>query len=139
MLDPSLSSALREVCGNGPVLRLAVLFGSFATGRSHAQSDVDVAIVPEDGDLPLADELALQVALGRACGREVDLVRLDQASTLVRWQVARDGHPLWEGRPGEYSRFVASAAADYLDFAPAFERASELFRRRLAEGAAPER
>jgi predicted nucleotidyltransferase len=135
----SLIAALEGACRSGPPLRLAVLFGSFAVGRPRSGSDVDVAIVPEDEGLALSDELALQVQLARACGREVDLVRLDLASTLVRWQVARHGRLIAEGRRGEFHRFRASAASDYIDFAPALERAGERFRRRLVEDASSER
>jgi uncharacterized protein len=123
-----LVAALRA----GPPLELAMLFGSAATGRMHAGSDVDVAIVPRDRNLPLADELSLQTELARICRRDVDLVRLDLASTFVRWQVAKSGRLLVEARPFSAKRFVAEAAAEYLDFAPAFERAMERFRARLA-------
>ena len=54
-------------------------------------SDVDVGIVPNEDGPSLAEELALQAELSRACGREVDLVRLDHADLLLRWEVARDG------------------------------------------------
>jgi predicted nucleotidyltransferase len=116
----------------GPPLELAMLFGSAAAGRMHAGSDVDIAIIPRQRDLPLADELSLQTELARVCGRDVDLVRLDLASTFVRWQVGRGGRPLVEAHPFAAKRFVAEAAAEYLDFAPAFERAMERFRARLA-------
>ena len=116
----------------GPPLELAMLFGSAATGRMHSGSDVDVAIIPRQRDLALPDELSLQTELARVCGRVVDLVRLDLASTFVRWQVARLGRPLVEAHPFAAKRFVAEAAAEYLDFAPAFERAMERFRGRLA-------
>jgi predicted nucleotidyltransferase len=127
---------LKAALGEGPPLRLAVLFGSAARGKIRPDSDVDVAILPEDPDLPLAVELALQVSLTAACGREVDLVRLDRASTLVRWQVASHGIPLLAGDERAHARFVAAAAAEYIDFAPGFARAAERFRRRLIEDGA---
>jgi hypothetical protein len=95
---------------------------------------VDVALIPENPALSLHDELRLQSDLARACGRTVDLVRLDHAPTLVRWQVARHGVLLLASGPFEASRFIASAAADYIDFAPALEVAGERFRQRLAKG-----
>ena len=64
----------------------------------------------------------------------MDLVRLDRAPTLVKWQVARDAKVLLESGPFQAARFVASAASEYLDFEPSFTHAAELFRRRLARG-----
>lgn len=133
-LTPDVLERLRIALREGPALRLAMLFGSATSGRLRADSDVDIAILPVDPDLGLRAELDLQAALSRAAGREVDLVRLDHASTLVRWEVARHGRPLWASGDDEACRFVAEAASEYLDFAPAFERASEAFRRAVASG-----
>jgi predicted nucleotidyltransferase len=118
--DLQLALRLKTVLAAGPRLRLAMLFGSAAKGTMRPDSDVDVAILPEDPDLPLRAELGLQVALTEAAGREVDLARLDRASTLLKWQVARHGTLL----------FASDRTS--LDFAPAFARAAERFRRRLA-------
>jgi predicted nucleotidyltransferase len=126
-LDHLLVAVLRA----GPPLRFAMLFGSAAKGTQRTDSDVDVAIFPDDPQLSLADELSLQTSLTRTCARDVDLVRLDRAPTLVRWQVVRHGRVLLEPRPFTAARFIAAAIADYLDFAPAFERAAETFRRAL--------
>jgi predicted nucleotidyltransferase len=119
---------------SGPPLRLAMLFGSSADGSVHAGSDVDIAILPEDPELSLEAELGLQSELGRITGRSVDLVRLDRAPTLVRYQVAKRGVPLLEAGPFEAARFVAAAVAEYLDFEPSLLRAAALFRRRVADG-----
>jgi hypothetical protein len=82
----------------------------------------------------LTEELTLQTELHRVSGRKVDLVRLDRASTLLRWQVVRYGRALVEAGPFAAARFAADAVAEYLDFAPAFERAVENFRRVLTAG-----
>lgn len=131
-LSADILERLRSALRVGPPMRLAVLFGSAARGELRPDSDVDIAILPVDRALSLRAELDLQVALSRACGRDVDLVRLDLASTLVRWEVARHAEKLWAPHPAEVARFIADAASEYLDFAPAFERAAEAFRRALA-------
>ena len=85
----------------------------------------------EDRDDLLAEDLELQVALERAANRDVDLVRLDEASTLVRWRIAESGRPI-VALPHEWTRFQARAASEWADFRPAFEAGAERFRRRLA-------
>ena len=116
---------------SGPPVRLAILFGSTARGTQRIDSDIDIGIVPKDPELPLNEELTLQTELSRVSGRQVDLVRLDRASTLLRWQVVRYGRALVEAEPFAAARFTADTVAEYLDFAPAFERAAENFRRVL--------
>ncbi|MBL8737428.1 MAG: hypothetical protein JNL12_13440 [Planctomycetes bacterium] len=96
----------------GPPARLVVLFGSAAKGPMHAGSDVDIGWIPVDPNLSLGHELAFQAVLTGAAGLEVDLVRLDQASTICRYEVARDGIKL-AGDRGEFVRFRADSIGDY--------------------------
>jgi predicted nucleotidyltransferase len=99
-------------------------------------SDVDLAILPADPGLPLALELDLTARLSAALRREVDVLRLDHAPTLLRWEVVRKGRVIWARSPAEAVRFRAEVAAEYADFAPAYREAAERFRRHLA-GSAP--
>ena len=114
-----------------PPLRLAIVFGSAARGALRPDSDVDVGIVPSDPELPLAAELDLQARLERACARPVDLVRLDRASTLLRWEAARSAVPVVARPAREFSRFLARAAIEHAEFMETYAPAAERYRRRL--------
>jgi predicted nucleotidyltransferase len=130
-----LLSRLRVALTNAPPLRLAILFGSAADDALRADSDVDVGIVPRQADLLLATELDLQTRLERVCGRPVDLVRLDRAPTLLRWEAARTGIPILADPAPEFARFVASAALEHAELMPTLAFAAERFRQRLASAA----
>jgi len=127
-----LVAALRQVLVAGPPLLLAVLFGSAAKGRMRVDSDVDVAIEPRKA-LTDSELQSLTGALALAASVDVDLILIDSAPTLLRWQIATRGMPLVEHNPGEFARFRARAAAEYIDFAPALAHHGEIFRRRLVE------
>ncbi len=133
MTREQVMALLRPVL-EGRGLRLAVLFGSAARDALRPDSDLDVAFLPRDAAMPLSEELALQAVLERAAGREVDLVRLDRASTLLRWRAAREGTPLLADPAREWPRFVAQAGIEHGDFAPLYARTAERHRRRLASG-----
>jgi predicted nucleotidyltransferase len=133
VLTEQALECVREILVTGPRLRLAVVFGSRARGTVHAGSDLDVGIIPSDPELPLAAELDLQRRLEAACSTPVDLVRLDRASTLVRWAVARDAQLVLADPPSEFPRFQASAALEHADLMTTLGPAAERFRQRLAE------
>ena len=59
------------------------------------------------------------------------------APTLVRWEVARGGIPLFAEPATEWPRFRARAASEWGDCREALERAAERYRRRLAARTAP--
>jgi len=109
-----LISRLRISLASVP-LRIAVLFGSRARGSARADSDVDIAILPER-DFTLGEENELAASLSSAVGVEVDLVRLDRADPLLAREVAVTGSVLFESRPGAFAAFRAGAISEWLDF-----------------------
>lgn len=130
--DPALLAKLRSAVASGPPLRLAVLFGSRATGRATAHSDVDVGIVPMDRQLALGEELALASALSAATGLEVDVVRLDEDAPLLGREVARSGSVLFEAEPGTFNAWRATAMSRFIDFEEMIAPHRERFLQRLA-------
>jgi len=132
-LDSTLTDRLAAALTKGPPLRLAVLFGSRATGKAHEGSDFDVGIVPVQADLALSEELALASTLSGAVSAEVDLVRLDQDNPLLGAEVARTGVCLFEAAPGTFAAYRADAMSTWIDFEWTVAPHRQRFLRRLAE------
>jgi uncharacterized protein len=131
-LTDTMRERLRAAFAGGPPLRLAVLFGSQATGRARPGSDFDIGIWPIDPDLPLHHELALAAALSEAAGAEVDVVRLDVDAPQLGAEVARTGLCLFEGAPGTFAAFRAEAISRWIDFEETIAPHRAVFLRRLA-------
>ena len=95
-----------------PGLRLVILFGSTVTGRSRANSDVDVAVLCDNE----ADLDAIFVALApRLKSSRLDLVDLKHAGPLLSFQVARTGVLLFEREAAEFRQFQSLASRRYVD------------------------
>ena len=93
-------------------MRLVVLFGSSAHPEARPPEDLDVGFL---GDGPL-DLLELTNQLIRRLGvQDIDVVDLGRADPLLLALAARDGVPLYERSPGEFSRFVSLAARRFAD------------------------
>ncbi len=127
----SALSQLKAALATSSKVRLAVLFGSRATGKARDSSDFDVGILPASA-LTLQAELELATALSAAVGREVDLVRLDTADPLVGREVAQTGLCLLESEPGEFAAFRAAAMSRWADFEETIAPHRSRFLRRLA-------
>ena len=130
MVRDELIDALKQLLSEGPPLKLALLFGSAARGSERPDSDLDIAILPVDRELALADELSLQSRLALFAKREVDLVRLDHCTPAIRFRVAKEGIALVSA-PRTLSAFRARAGIEHAELAPLVRRANELFLKRV--------
>ncbi|MEO8682887.1 MAG: nucleotidyltransferase domain-containing protein [Vicinamibacterales bacterium] len=99
-------------------VQLAVIFGSEARDSSHRQSDLDIGVSGVARDR-LA---ALAVTLARLAGREVDLISLDTAPPLLRFEIARDGSVLLARAPHLWPEFQARAMVEWWEWAPLARR-----------------
>ncbi len=130
-----LLEKLREALQAFPAVRLAAAFGSVARGSEHARSDVDLALLLEPDTRELRQKI--EADLGRAAGREVDLVFLDTAPPLLRFEIASDGVLLLARDRDDWVDFRAHAMIDWWDWAPTARLISEAAIRRLREKAGP--
>lgn len=122
---------LGRTAASFPEVRLAVLFGSTARGKAGPRSDVDFGILLE----PYSPALRCKVEaeLGRAVGKAVDVVLLDDAPPLLRFEITRDGVLLFEREEGLWTDFRVKAMMDWWDWAPTFRMMSDSAIQKLKE------
>ena len=113
-MDPDALGALARRHG----VRLLIQFGSSATGRTHAHSDVDLAAwlerIPESWDAETALIADLQALVP---GRDVDVTLINRADPLLLKQIAEHGRPLY-GSPRDVDAFNRYAFKRYQDHRP---------------------
>jgi predicted nucleotidyltransferase len=86
----ALLRRLRAALRTEPNVRLAVLFGSTATGDDDEGSDLDIMVALKDPDLRRLAELAER--LSRALSRNVQLIRISDARGSPALMVAMLEH-----------------------------------------------
>ena len=130
MTVEELTGRLITALQGRPEVRLAFLFGSAATRGPDAARDVDVAVAFAQ-PLSLLQQGALCAQLEQIVGREIDLVDLDSASTLLRWEVVRSGIVLAARDRRDLVDFRARVPLEYFDLQPYLEREADGLRRVL--------
>jgi predicted nucleotidyltransferase len=116
MTSMSVLDCITRLLDETPAVRLAVVFGSAARRAEKPGSDIDLGVSWANSSDRSACDLA--VALERAAGRRVDLVTLDDAPPLLRFEIARDGIVLVEREPHAWADFRTRAMTDWWDWAP---------------------
>jgi predicted nucleotidyltransferase len=109
------SDAARELFERTPGVALAVMFGSMTRPGSRETHDLDIGVLTEaDLDVPAL----LGVAIERTTRLVVDLVHLNTAPPLLRFEIARDGVVLFERQSHAWADFRRRAMVDWWDWAP---------------------
>lgn len=126
LMDPpaATTDAIRAVLDGTPGVVSAYLFGSVAEGRTHRQSDIDVAVLLDRSAYPRTRDrfdarLRLIGRLQAELRREVDLVILNDAPPQLGRHIISAGRPLFvSDREADhaYTRVTLSRAADLEPF-----------------------
>ena len=111
-----LTEAVRSQIFSYPAILAVYLFGSHSTGKAKPESDLDLAILlqpDQEDDFPV---LELAVSLEKALGRTVDLVILNRAGELLKYQVRRHGRLLYDRDPRLRKQFEVRGRKSFEDF-----------------------
>lgn len=103
------------VLARDPRVEAVYGFGSEIHGTPGPRSDVDLAVLLNQ-DVKLIEELRLRAAVVEALGRDdVDLVRLNQAPPLLRFEVLATGRRLFARDEEAVDGFEARCLRQYQD------------------------
>lgn len=119
---------LREVFAHFPMVVFAVLFGSVASGRARAESDLDIAVA-FDHALTVEEKFSIINALTERFGRPVDLIDLKVVAEPLLGQILRHGRRIL-GSDTSYGELISRHVFDQADFMP--YRTRLLAERRMA-------
>ncbi|AOV06918.1 type VII toxin-antitoxin system MntA family adenylyltransferase antitoxin [Sporosarcina ureilytica] len=89
-----------------------MLYGSFAKGTAHAESDIDLAYF-SDKQLPSYERFSLAGELAIIIGREVDLVDIKLIDTVFTMQIFEQGLPIYIKDENEFIRQKIRAYSMY--------------------------
>jgi len=128
-----ITARAKEVLHAEHGLRLAILYGSAATGKMRADSDVDIAVLL---DRPLGAERKMELTsrLESELRRDVDLIDLFSLSGTILKQVLRKGRVLIQTNPSELAKLVRKMIYNQADMMPYVSRTLIERQRRFIRG-----
>ena len=108
----SQKAVLEAIQDAVPDLIAVYQFGSTVQGGEHAESDLDLALLARSA-LPNLDRWTLQEDLAAELGRDVDLIDLRAASTVMQAQVLDKGMVLAEADRTARQQFEMQVCSAY--------------------------
>lgn len=129
-----------DLC-NRHTIGLAVLFGSMAKGGDTPKSDIDLAVSldksPErqEGSETASARIALMNdVMGCLQTSRMDLVILNHADSLLRFEIARTGKPVYEAAAGAFADFCSLAVRQHEDSKVFYEAMDRYLARTVERG-----
>lgn len=116
-----------------PEVIAVYLFGSHARGREQRDSDLDLAVLLEHGEVPHLNELKRQytIALARMLREDLHLVIMNTAGEQLVAQIFKYGQCILNQKPESLSRFKMVSYAMIAEFAHHRDQMKKGFIRRL--------
>lgn len=116
----TIETLIQTTLAPHPEVRMAILFGSLATGHGHHDSDVDLAI---DTGKPLETnvKMLLMTELAECTGRPVDLIDLWIVGEPLLGQILKHGKRIL-GEDGLYAELIKRHVFNEADFMPYYRR-----------------
>lgn len=116
-----------------PGIQAVYLFGSFAAGNVHRESDLDLAIVPRHGSIR-EKRLDILADLARCGFCNVDLIFLDTDDIVLKYEAVRQNRLVYQAEDFDRGAMYSKIVRQYLDFVPYLKVQREAYRRRILLG-----
>ena len=112
-------SPLTALLSHYPQIKLAILFGSQATGNARPDSDIDLGLLAQT---PLTSDFKLQLmqTIGAEFGRSVDIVDLYHVPEPITGQVFKGIRLI--GSDTTYAELLTRHLLNVADFLPLHQR-----------------
>lgn len=127
--------ALTRVFRRYPDVQAVYLFGSAAEGRVQADSDIDLAVVPQAGSCR-ERRLEILTDLTRAGFDNVDLLFLDTNDVVLNYEAVRQNCVVYQTEDFDRGAMYSRVVRTYLDFLPYLEVQRREYKRRILHGEA---
>lgn len=112
--------SIRAILARHSDIRLAILFGSMATGHASRDSDVDLAVAAERA-LNVNEKMVLMAELAEVTGRPIDLIDLYVVGEPLLGQIIKRGRRIL-GSDERYAELIKRHLFEEADFMPYYRR-----------------
>ena len=128
-VDPRLVNIFSKY----PEIQAVYLFGSSSTGKTHAESHLDLAVIPRSAQAH-SQKLDILTDLARLGFDNVDLVFLDTDDIVLRYEAIKHNQLIYQTEEFDRGTLYSKVVCQYLDFLPYLKVQREAYKRRIISG-----
>ena len=124
---------LKKVFKNYPEIEAVYLFGSAGTGKLHTESDIDLAIYP-DNPVLREKKLSILTDLAKFGFCDVDLVFMDPNDIVLQYEAVRQNIVVYRASGFDRGAIYSKIIRQYLDFYPYLTEQRSAYKKRILSG-----
>lgn len=124
---------LENIFSNQIEVKAAYLFGSYARGEQKTDSDIDIGILLDE-NFDRIIKLDLLTSLTENGFDDVDLVILNNASILLKYEIVKNNNLIYSRSDFDTSSYFSKIIRLYLDFKPYLEVQRKYLKERILNG-----
>lgn len=124
---------LENIFSNQIKVKAAYLFGSYARGEQKTDSDIDIGILLDE-NFDRIIKLDLLTSLTENGFDDVDLVILNNASILLKYEIVKNNNLIYSRSDFDTSSYFSKIIRLYLDFKPYLEVQRKYLKERILNG-----
>lgn len=126
---------LKIVFKRYPAIQAVYLFGSSASGRTHAESDLDLAVLADENSL-CGRKLDILTELAKNGFCNVDLIFLPSDDIVLQFEAVRLNRIVYQRPDFDAASVFSLIVRRYLDFLPFLKVQREAYKQRILHGQA---
>jgi predicted nucleotidyltransferase len=131
-----IKEKLIKIVKNHNYVQAVYLFGSQARGQEKKDSDIDIAVLLENNYTEKSGEIKVEFyeELIKAGLDNIDLVILNQASALLKYEVVKENYLLYKKEEFDAASYQSLTIRKYLDFEYYLKQNQQKFKERILNG-----
>jgi len=134
MLSDEKIKEIKKILKKEEAVQVAYLYGSYARGTEHGESDVDIGVlVSEDWDYAYRDAVRTSLNVEEKVGKEVNIEILNGKDPRFLHNMLEDAKVIFSRDEGLRESFEANTLTRYLDMRPYIERHDRNIKRRMVK------
>ncbi len=117
-------------------IQAVYLFGSQARDEASANSDIDIAVLLEEDFTEKSGEIKVDLyeKLIKEGLDKIDLVILNQASALLKYEVVKENYLIYKNDNFDAASYQSLMIRKYLDFEYYLKKNQQKFKERILNG-----
>ncbi|MEC9489301.1 MAG: nucleotidyltransferase domain-containing protein [Halanaerobium sp.] len=133
MISKDLVAKTQKALAKFSAVQAVYLYGSYAEERANKYSDLDLGVLLDDGYNQMV-KLDILTSLSNKNFTNVDLVILNQAPPLLRYEIVKNNQLIYARDDFDAAGYFSLVIRKYFDFRPYLEIHRKYLKERILNG-----